>query len=282
MPDRSLSLVVCLFVLACLGQPVFADITFADFTSVSGITLNGNAAQSVDNLRLVDGNTPGEIGTAWFSTAQSLTGGFSTEFQFSIGGEGGGAGTVGDGLAFVIQTGADGTAAIGTDGAQVGFGGIVNSLAVEFATNSIQNNVAFVSCGLGVANDAANSLCNLGTSVDLSSLGSPISLTDGSTHTADVSYVPGTLKISVDGQQVLIAGITLGSEIGDPALVGFTAATGDANSPAQYALTETARIFSWDLSTPGGTNGSVPEPSSLTLLGLGVASTVWFTRRKRA
>lgn len=282
MQHRSLTLVVCLAIVACLGQPLFADITFTDFTSISGIVLNGNAVQSVDNLRLVDGNIAGEIGTAWFSTPQSLALGFSTEFQFSIGGEGGGAGTVGDGLAFVIQTSPDGTAAIGNDGGQVGFGGIVNSLAIEFATNSTQNNAAFVSCGLGVANDATSGPCNLATSADLSTLGTPISLTDGSTHTADVTYTPGTLTLSVDGEQVLTAPITLGSYAGDPALVGFTAATGDANSPSQYALTETARIYSWDLSTPGGTNGSVPEPSSLALLGLGLASTVWVTRRKRA
>jgi hypothetical protein len=104
--NRGALLAVYLHFLTCLGQPLFADITtFAlDFSSTTGLVFNQNAAPSVDNLRLVDGNSPGEIGSVWFSTLQSLAGGFDTTFQFSIGGEGGGLGTVGDGLAFVIQT----------------------------------------------------------------------------------------------------------------------------------------------------------------------------------
>ena len=217
----------------------------------------------------MDGNSPGEIGSVWFSTLQSLASGFDTKFQFSIGGEGGGLGTVGDGLAFVIQTSPDGTAAIGTDGAQVGFGGIVSSLAVEFAANAAENNAAFVGCGLGVANDATS--CNFANSVNLSTLATPITLTDGLTHTAEIQYLLGTLTLTLDTQVVLSQAVNLASYVGNPALVGFTAATGDNTSPPQYDLTETARIFNWDLTTPEGTGTAVPEPSSVTLLGLGLA-----------
>jgi hypothetical protein len=290
MSNRSLTVFVCLCFLVCLGQPLFADITTftTDFTSTSGLVFNGDAVHSIDNLKLVDSSPAGQIGSVWFSTLQSLAGGFNTTFQFSIGGEGGALGTVGDGLAFVIQSSADGTAAIGFDGGQVGFGGIKNSLAIEFASNAADNNAAFVSCGLGVVNNAiisGSNPCDFATSANLSTLGTPIGLADGSTHTANVVYTPGTttLKLILDGQLVLTSSsVNLGLFVGSPALVGFTAATGDNTSPAQYGLTETARIFNWDLTTPEGSGTSVPEPSSVTLLGLGLASMVWLSRRKQA
>ena len=270
MPNRCLSLAVCLVFLTCLGQPLFADITFTDFSSVAGLTLNGGAAQAGTNLQLTDGNNI-VASSAWFNTTQSLAGGFETVFQFFIGGEQ----PVGDGVAFVIQT--SGTAALGGTGGQIGYGGIVDSLAVEFDTvnnggsDVNDNHAAFTSCGAGNANDAVSAGCGLAT-VDLSALITPIILGDGSTHTADILYVPGTLKLTLDGQLVLTAAITLGSKVGNPAFVGFTGATG--------ALTSHSAILNWDLTTPGG-GAVVPEPSSVTLLGLGLASMAWLTWRKR-
>src|SRR5258708_10246536 len=106
MQNRGALLAVYLLFLTCLGQPVFADITtFAlDFSSTTGLVFNQNAAPSVDNLKLVDENSPGEIGSVWFSTLQSLAGGFYTTFQFSICGEGRGLWNGGEMLTLLIYT----------------------------------------------------------------------------------------------------------------------------------------------------------------------------------
>jgi hypothetical protein len=154
----------------------------------------------------------------------------------------------------------------------------VSSLAIEFAANSVDNNAAFVGCGLNVANDATS--CNFANSVNLSTLVTPIFLTDGSTHTAEIQYLLGTLTLTLETQVVLSQAVNLASYVGNPALVGFIAATGDNTSPAQYGLTETARIFNWDLTTTEGTGAVVPEPSGFTMLRLALAWMVWLTRRK--
>lgn len=112
-----------------------AGFTFADFSSVAGLTLNGSAAQVGNVLRL----TPATFnqGGSAFTTAPNPLGNlnsFSTYFQFRItenGTFGDGDGPGADGLVFVIQTQANN---VGGSGGFIGYGGISPSVGIEFDT----------------------------------------------------------------------------------------------------------------------------------------------------
>jgi hypothetical protein len=64
-----------------------ADVNFvySDFSSITGLTLNGDAAQSGSLLRLVP-SVDTKSGTAYYTSPVSLSGntGFSTSFEFNI------------------------------------------------------------------------------------------------------------------------------------------------------------------------------------------------------
>src|SRR3569832_2380932 len=90
--------VACILTLA--GQAGAAVISYPDFFCVVGLTLNGNAAQVGNVLRLTPANY-GESGSAFSTSTVSLASNasFSTFFQFrftnpggACDGQGGGAG----------------------------------------------------------------------------------------------------------------------------------------------------------------------------------------------
>lgn len=113
-------------------------ITYPDFSSSAGLTLNG-AATTVDNgidpepvLRLVPAATS-QSGSAFGSaTVNAAT--FSTYFEFRITEPGGifdGFQTGADGLVFVVQPV---SSSIGGAGGGLGYQGISPSVGVEFDT----------------------------------------------------------------------------------------------------------------------------------------------------
>lgn len=111
-------------------------ISYADFSDVSGLTLNGNASQVGNVLRLTS-EAFFESGSAFNTTAITLANNtsFSTYFTFRIsrpqfgGSDSDGPGA--DGLVFVVQTAAN---TVGGAGGGIGYTGIPNSLGVEFDT----------------------------------------------------------------------------------------------------------------------------------------------------
>ncbi|MGO9646412.1 MAG: choice-of-anchor D domain-containing protein [Terriglobales bacterium] len=253
-----------LLVLIAVGTtPLFAQISFNDFSNVSSLALNGtngNTAQQVVNgngqyvLQLTPDNTSSISGTAWFQTQQqSVSGGFTTVFQFQITHNPGNYDFLGpaDGIAFVIQNSSgagQGTAAAGSSGSGIGYGyadpgqfgtPIPNSLAIEFDTyqdypyDPNGNHVAVQSCGTDSNTQDHTAICpdgnpaNLGIVADLGG----ITLADGNVHTAVLQYDPGTLSIFVDnlGTPLLVVNVDLSTQLSlnnGSAWVGFTGSEG--------------------------------------------------------
>ena len=85
---KQLAVAACILTLA--GQAGAAVISYPDFSSVAGLTLNGNAAQVGNVLRLTPANY-GESGSAFSTSTVSLASNasFSTFFQFRFTNPGG-------------------------------------------------------------------------------------------------------------------------------------------------------------------------------------------------
>ncbi len=187
----------------------------------------GTDSQTENGLRL----TPSElrsVGAAWFPQPVVVGSGFAVEFSFLLSGF---QGDGGDGFAFVVQT--SGPSSLGRDGGDLGYGGLVRSLAIEFDTHfnawpgvvdPNDNHVSIHTNGLGGnGGDHALSLGDSRAIPDLS---------DGQPHTARIVYVPGTLSVLIDGVAALEVTVDLAAvlELGDgTAFIGFTASTGDTS-----------------------------------------------------
>lgn len=113
--------------LLLLATPCASALTFNDFSNISTLTLNGNAAKHHNVLRLTSA-LGGQDGSAFSNTALNATK-FSSFFKFRISKRGV---TGADGFAFVIQ--ANSPNAIGYAGGDLGYSGIGNSVAIEFDT----------------------------------------------------------------------------------------------------------------------------------------------------
>lgn len=223
-----------------LSVPVVrADFNYADFSSVTGLALNGDAAQAGSVLRVAP-DAEGEWGSAWYTSSKAhVADGFDTTFTYQMNGSSGSSGA--DGLAFVIQD--ESTAALGNSGSGLGFEGITRSLAVEFDTFGFtpetDNHISVQSLGNnGNSVQDADSLAQVQANYDLN---------DGSPHTVLIRYRPGTLLVYVDdlATPVLVVAVDLQNINGDDILdgsgdawVGFTAASG--------GLTQDHDILDWD------------------------------------
>ena len=150
--------------------PPVPDLTasFNDFVDTSSLNLNGSAAATNGSLRLTPA-TNTQAGSAFINQALQVsdTTSFSTQFQFQISG---GQGTNGaDGFAFVLQNSGAGANAVGITGGDVGYGGIGNSLAIEFDTyqgpgDPTNNHISLLQNG-----NTSTALLNTNTDLDLNS-----------------------------------------------------------------------------------------------------------------
>src|SRR6267142_4440511 len=140
------SIALVMFALSLCALPAMGQgFGFNNFSSTANLTPNGNAGQSGTVLRLNSASTH-KVGSAWYNTAQPVSGGFTTIFTFKISDTGATDPFPADGLAFVIQNDTRGATALGGDGGCIGysadagicdntfFTGISNSLAVELDT----------------------------------------------------------------------------------------------------------------------------------------------------
>jgi len=203
---------------------------YEDFSDVSDLTLNGNAAQAGSALRLTPA-IQGQVGSAFTSNSLTLGpgGSFNTHFSFQITDSGGGGA---DGLAFVVHNAAAADTAIGGAGGNMGYSGITPSLAVEFDT---WNN------GGGLGDPDGNHVGTgingaVGSGVAVPLAGPP--LDGGTVFYAWVDYdgVADVLEVRVNSANVRPAtptlsqgGIGLAANLGGTsAYVGFTSGTGAA------------------------------------------------------
>ena len=105
------------------ANSALADFNYPDFSSVAGLTLNGNASQ-VGNVLQLTPDAEGQSGSAWRTTSKAhLADGFDTTFTFRMATNGA------DGMAFVIQD--DSATVQGSGGSGLGFEGIPRSIAIE-------------------------------------------------------------------------------------------------------------------------------------------------------
>lgn len=238
---------VSLWGLILGAPPAFAQFNFQNFSSTAGLTLNGSAVRAGSVLRLTPA-TGSKAGSAWFSTQQVVSNGFTTAFQFRISNP---SVPPADGIAFVIQNSS--LTALGNNDGGIGYAGITDSLAVEFDTfkNSENNDpdanhVAVQSCGTS-ANTAVHfgSYPNPNCTYGLRSITSP-TFADGSVHTVAINYDPtppsdsfcegaAALTIYLDSSTPVLTacffsegGLASLLGLGDSqsAWVGFTGATG--------------------------------------------------------
>jgi hypothetical protein len=190
-----------------------ADLNYAGFTSTAGLNLLGDATQVGTALRLTR-SQPDLVGAAWYTTKQSVAGGFETTFSLRIS-----PFAYADGIAFVIQN-QSATALGGTGGAK-GYAGISNCIAVEFdewnGDLSIQSK--------GTLPNAYTSDATLATTA-------LPGIADGNPHTARVSYVQGVLRVFVDN--LATPKLTLSTNLSQllnlssgTAWVGLSAGTGE-------------------------------------------------------
>jgi hypothetical protein len=114
------------------------------FTGQSDLQLNGSARAAGSTIALTDSTANGEHGSL-FSLGKVNISQFSTTFQFQL--LPGFGTTYGDGITFTIQN--DSPQALGGTGSDLGYGGILNSLAVKFDT--------YLSSANGVSDPSANS-----------------------------------------------------------------------------------------------------------------------------
>ena len=233
------------------------SINFSDFSSVAALNLLGDAAKSGDILRLSPSTVDSlreSFGAAWFNDKQPVGDGFETVFQFQITelrGDGG------DGFAFVIQN--FDLDILGLGGQHIGYGGIPNSIAVEF---DVERDVPFVDPSnnhisvhtLGVEGNDPSERASIGA------VSPRTNLSDGRAHTVRIVYKPGSLTIFLDNMRnpVLEVPFDIASTLtldNGRAWIGFTASSRE---------TQDNDILSWSFS-PVAAAPHV-EGASLTVL----------------
>ena len=243
-------------------------ISFPDFTSTAGLTLNGAAAQVGNRLRLTP-DQPSMAGSVFLDLAFSTNQPFVVVFQFQISG----SQTVplrSDGLAFVIQSDSRGANALGNAGESLGYADHVNSLIqitpsviVEFDTFQNPSDPNDNHVGVMKNGDEKNH-SNFGPA------GLPgQSLDDGQIKTVLITYRPFNNRLIVDllapQQRVFDGTVDIGSIVGSQAIFGFTAATGRG-----FANHD---ILRWTL--------RVPESGTLEVFTVGLVGLGFLTRRRR-
>ena len=264
-----IALATCLVLLA---TPAGATtITYNNFASTAGLSVNGNAAAVTDTsgrsvLRLTP-STGTQVGSAFTTSTVALgsNASFSAAFGFNINQLGNGGA---DGLVFVVQTTSSNG---GSSGEGIGYSGITNSVGVKFDTykNTGDLSANFVGVVLG------------GNINAVSSAASPYNLKGGTDLYGFVDYNGATKSLQVrlsnttarPSAALIDYTVDLVAQLNSSnAYVGFTSATGGS-----YANHDILNMQFVNTYSPV----NVPEPVSIALLGTALAMTSVLRRRQR-
>ena len=244
-----LKLTLCALTTFTLAAP-------AAYAQVSGFSafapVNGSAVNSGTSLALTS-NLLSQTGSAFSSTAQDISRGFDTSFVYTVTGA-----QAADGLTFTLQDDPRGTAALGSGGGYLGYGGgssaIVNSAAVEFNFNQSNSTGFDTNGGIGTPTNILNGVTlAAGAPVGVHLVYNGSTLTETLTqsgNTFSVLYNTGSLQTALGGSSAFV-GFT-GSD-GGGASTQTVSAFSFANSPA--AVPETSTTISFGLLLALGLGG---------------------------
>jgi hypothetical protein len=259
--------------------PAAAQTNYPNFSDISRLQLNADAYQNGTKLTLTS-FVAGQHGSA-FSLDRILLGSntsFSTAFSFEILNRGGipGWGINGaDGLTFTMQTVASN---VGGGGGGIGYEGIGHSVMVEFDTYDNgeaggSNHVAINTNG--VVTDAVATTDFLTPDFDLGQTWYAWVDYNGATQSLDARW---SLANSRPAVSMIHAILDLPTILGRPdVFVGFTSGTG--------AGWGEHNILSWNFVNAfqegGAELSTVPEPTTIVMLGSGLVGLAGFLRRRK-
>lgn len=264
-------LIPMLLAFAIVGESR-ADFYYPDFSDSTGLKLNNHAHVESNRLKLTR-DEAWSSGSAFTTNQVALGAGstFSTYFQFQMYGSGGISdedGQGADGLVFVVQTIANN---VGGAGGGIGYEGIGRSVGIEFDTyHNLQD-----PSGNHVGVDANGSLTSLATALE------PTRFNNGEIWNVWIDYDGSKQRLDVywsmldvrPAASMLSQNLDIASILGaNSGFVGFTSATG--------AAWDNHDILNWRFSQTLGA-GTVPEPASVVMLGLGAAASLASARNAR-
>jgi hypothetical protein len=270
-------------------------VTFDNFASTSGLTLNGFTQQVANDgvgdtnvLELQPSGGSFDFGTVFSTTQLQAATGFSTRFQWRMNdpvGISDGTQVGADGLVFTVQTE---SSSAGQAGEGIGYQGITPSVAVKFDTfqNTVNNDPSSNYIGVATDGDINNAdfpggQTNVATQFD-----------NGTIWTGWIDYTGTDLNVYATDANTTVKPSTplLSYAVNIPdvlgqsnAFAGFTSADG-ASSENTYLLDWTYFDFFNPTGTGGGSSTpAVPLPSAAcmglaTLGGLGLIGRI--VRRK--
>jgi len=219
-----------------------SSVNFSDFSDISSLTLNNNAQQAGNVLRLTP-NQDFNLGSAFLTTPFVISDNtsFESQFQFRLHADDNNPSQLADGFVFIIQNDLRRASALGEAGGNLGYSAlsdisnsVLPSLAVEF---DIYENLEYSDLNdnhVALLRDGSVNHAELGLPVE----SSPFKLDNGNSHTAWIDYNGRTNEIQVflsenstkPDQPLLSDQIDLSSVVGSQAFVGFSAATGGSIS----------------------------------------------------
>jgi hypothetical protein len=215
-----------------------ASVTFDDFSSTAGLTLNGTAATRITSdgsVMRVTRATNGQSGS-FFSTTPLNAATFSAYFRFRITGSGGGLGDGNtdpgaDGLVFVVQ---NISSNIGGVGGGIGYSGIGSSVGIEFDTwhNGGFNDPDSNHLGIDLNGNVTHPLDGSGNPMFVQPIATRFD--NGSIWYGWIDYDGTTMEVRTNqtGVRPTLANLTRVLDLtsilgGATAYVGITSATGD-------------------------------------------------------